>query len=188
MVYLQLFLTFFKIGVISFGGGMGMLPVMLDEIVFKGGLITEESFYNMVAVSESTPGPIAVNMATYLGYDIGGVLGSLVATLSVVLPAFIIILLIAICLKKLFNNKYLNGAVTAVSPVIISLLFVTGVLLILQTVLAGFKSTVTAFNYKQLILITSLFIIYYAYKSKFKKNVNPIILVILGGIFGAILL
>ena len=95
MIYLKLFLTFFEIGMFTFGGGYAMISLIRDKALALGWL-TEEELLNMIAVSESTPGPIAVNMATFVGSTQGGVLGSLVATIGVVLPSFIIILLVCL--------------------------------------------------------------------------------------------
>ena len=94
MIYLELFLQFLKIGAVSFGGGYGMISI-IHETVVNCGWLTSEQFLNFVAVSESTPGPIAVNMATFVGSSQGGILGAFVATLGVILPAYIIMLLIA---------------------------------------------------------------------------------------------
>ena len=94
MIYLQLFLTFLEIGAVSFGGGYAMIPLIREKVISHGWLV-EEELLNMIAVSESTPGPIAVNMATFIGSEQGGVLGAMLATLGVVLPSFIIILLIS---------------------------------------------------------------------------------------------
>ena len=93
-IYLLLFLTFLKIGAVSFGGGYGMISLVREEVL-QHGWLTEEQFVNMIAVSESTPGPIAINMATFIGSMQAGIWGSVCATLGVVLPSFIIILLIA---------------------------------------------------------------------------------------------
>ena len=92
MIYLYLFLEFFKIGLFTFGGGYAMIP-LVREVVLQYGWMTEETFTTFIGVCESTPGPIAVNMATYIGSTTGGFLGSLLATLGVILPSFIIILL-----------------------------------------------------------------------------------------------
>ncbi|MDO4387133.1 MAG: chromate transporter, partial [Clostridia bacterium] len=92
MIYLRLFLTFLMIGAVSFGGGYGMIS-LIRETVISNGWLTESELINFIAVSESTPGPLAVNMATFIGASQGGILGSLLATLGVVLPSFVIILL-----------------------------------------------------------------------------------------------
>ena len=102
MIYLKLFLTFFKIGVLSFGGGYGMISLIREETLINGWL-TEDEILNLIAVSESTPGPIAVNIATFVGSTQAGILGSLLATLGVILPSFIIILIIAALIQNLLK-------------------------------------------------------------------------------------
>ena len=113
MIYLRLFLNFLMIGALSFGGGYGMVS-LVRETVLSNGWLTENEFLNFIAVSESTPGPLAVNMATFIGSTQGGILGSFVATLGVVLPSFLIILLIASALKNLMKyapvNAFLSGS------------------------------------------------------------------------------
>ena len=107
MIYLQLFIEFFLIGLFTFGGGYAMIP-LVRETVLENGWLTEAQFYDFIGVCESTPGPIAVNMATFIGSDQAGVLGSICATLGVVLPSFIIILIIAIiiCTALTFNIPF----------------------------------------------------------------------------------
>ena len=94
MIYLELFLTFFMIGLFTFGGGYAMLPLIQEQVIGKGWM-TSEQIVDFIAVSESTPGPFAVNRATFIGTQMGGVLGAVCATLGVVLPSFIIILIVA---------------------------------------------------------------------------------------------
>ena len=133
MICLQLFLEFFKIGLFCFGGAFGMIP-LIEETVVKHGWLTESEFFNLIGVCESTPGPIAVNTATYVGSVMGGPLGSIAATLGVVLPSFFIILLIATVMKNLTNNTYFKGFMQGVKPVIVALILSTGSLLLLKTV------------------------------------------------------
>lgn len=133
MIYLQLFLEFFKIGLFCFGGAFGMIP-LIEETVVKHGWLTESEFFNLIGVCESTPGPIAVNTATYVGSVMGGPLGSIAATLGVVLPSFLIILLIATVMKNLTNNTYFKGFMQGVKPVIVALILSTGSLLLLKTI------------------------------------------------------
>lgn len=133
MIYLQLFLEFFKIGLFCFGGAFGMIP-LIEETVVKHGWLTESEFFNLIGVCESTPGPIAVNTATYVGSVMGGPLGSIAATLGVVLPSFFIILLIATVMKNLTNNTYFKGFMQGVKPVIVALILSTGSLLLLKTI------------------------------------------------------
>ena len=186
MIYLELLLTFLKIGVVSFGGGMGMIPIIKTEVLTNGWL-QEEEFFNMIAIAESTPGPIAINMATYIGNMQGGFLGALIATLAVILPAFIIILTIAAVLNNLFKNRYVLGAVEGVTPVIVSLLISTGLFLMIECVIGDIHGSI-AFDYKKLIIISVLFIGYGAYYIIRKKKFNPILLIAISGILGGIFL
>ena len=132
MAYFLLFIEFFKIGLLSFGGGYGMLPLMEETVVGRG-WITSTQFFDFVGVAESTPGPIAINMATFIGASQAGILGSFLATLGVVLPSFIIILLIAAVLKNLTDNPYFAGFMKGVKPVVTGLILTTGLLLLLRS-------------------------------------------------------
>ena len=132
MKYLLLFLEFFKIGLFSFGGGYGMLPLMEETVVGRS-WVTSAQFFDFVGVAESTPGPIAINMATFIGASQAGILGSALATLGVVLPSFIIILLIAAVLKNLTDNPYFAGFMKGVKPVVTGLILTTGFLLLLRS-------------------------------------------------------
>ena len=116
MIYAVLFFEFFKIGLFCFGGAFGMIP-LIEETVTEHGWLSETQFFDFVGVCESTPGPIAVNMATYVGSTQGGLLGSICATLGVVTPSFIIILLIASVLKNFTENRYFKGFLKGVKPV-----------------------------------------------------------------------
>ena len=108
-LYLDLFWTFFKIGLFTFGGGYVMLGIIEKEVTEKKQWITKEDMFNLLAIAESTPGPFAINAATFIGYKRGKVLGSFVATLGVVLPSFIIIVTISIFLNQFESNKYIQG-------------------------------------------------------------------------------
>ncbi len=133
MIYLQLFLEFFKVGLFCFGGAFGMIP-LIEETMVNHGWLTEAEFFNLIGVCESTPGPIAVNTATYVGSVMGGPLGSVAATLGVVLPSFFIILLIAAVLKNLTDNKYFKGFMRGVKPVVVALILSTGSMLLLKAI------------------------------------------------------
>ena len=114
-VYLRLFWEFFKTGLFAVGGGMATLP-FLKDIGQSTGWYTYTDLMNMLAVSESTPGPIGINMATYVGFTVGGVPGAILATLSEVAPSIIIILIIAVMLKKFRDRKYVNNAFYGLRP------------------------------------------------------------------------
>lgn len=121
MIYLQLLWAFFKIGALTFGGGLAMIPLIEEEVVTRGWISAAE-FVNFIAVAESTPGPIAINMATYVGSELGGVLGAFCATLGVVLPSFIIILIIARCYEKFKKNTVVKGCMTGLKPCVVGLI------------------------------------------------------------------
>ena len=121
MIYLELFLTFFKIGAFTFGGGYAMLPLIQSETI-AAGWIDGERLLNFVAVAESTPGPFAINIATYIGAETGGVLGALCATLGVVLPSFIIILIVAKCYMAFRRSRVVEGIMTGLRPTVVGLI------------------------------------------------------------------
>ena len=120
MIFLKLFLTFLKIGAVSFGGGYGIVPVIRQEMLSLG-WITDEKLLDMIGISESTPGPIAVNMATFVGYEREGVLGAIVATLAVVLPAFLVMLLVYRILARVRASKSLGIVLDAIRAVVVGL-------------------------------------------------------------------
>lgn len=132
MILLDLFLTFLLIGAVSFGGGYGMISLVREQVLAHGWL-TESEFLDMIAVSESTPGPLAVNMATFIGSSQAGFPGALVATLGVVLPAFLIILLIAAVLKNLLRYHGVEAFLSGVRPTVVGLILGTAVVLGLAT-------------------------------------------------------
>ena len=135
MILLDLFLTFLLIGAVSFGGGYGMISLVREQVLAHGWL-TESEFLDMIAVSESTPGPLAVNMATFIGSSQAGFPGALVATLGVVLPAFLIILLIAAVLKNLLRYRGVEAFLSGVRPTVVGLILGTAVVLGLATLFA----------------------------------------------------
>lgn len=142
MIFLQLFWTFFKIGLFTFGGGYAMLPLIEAEVTAQGWM-TRQALVDFVAVSESTPGPFAVNIATYVGSCTAGssgagmaLLGSTCATLGVVLPSFLIILLLARCYAAFQQNYWVRGALTGLRPATVGLIG-AAVLSTAQTALLG---------------------------------------------------
>lgn len=185
LIYLLLFFEFFKIGLFTFGGGYAMIP-LVREVVLKYNWATEEEFYNFLGVCESTPGPIAVNMATYVGATQGGPLGSICATLGVVLPSFIIIILVASILKKFISNKYFQEFLNGVKPVVIGLISVTGIMLIVKCI--GFSSLGEfSFDYKSFIILVLIAFIFYFTKFVFKKKINTILLIVISAILGILI-
>ena len=191
MIFLQLFWTFFKIGLFTFGGGYAMLPLIQEEVLNKG-WIAQEFLVNFVAVSESTPGPFAINMATYVGSEVGlafgnlGVfgafLGSVCSTLGVVLPSFIIILLVAKIYDKFKKSKTVKGLMSGLKPTVIGLMS-NAVLSIALTVFfplgLAFNVFTTPQFYVALVLFVSMCILAF-------KKVNPIIIIGISALIGVL--
>ena len=181
MTYLELLIGFLKVGCFSFGGAYGAIPLIRD-VVMSYGWMTEEELTYMIAVSESTPGPIMVNLATFVGNTQGGIIGAILATLAVVLPSFLIILLVSAVMKKLLKNKYVQAALRGLKPCIIGLVMATGVFMVITHCLsltAGFMV-----DWKALLLTVVLAAVLYLSKPLFKKKVSPIILIIISAILG----
>ena len=182
MICLTLFLEFFKIGLFCFGGGFGMVP-LIREAVLKHGWLSENAFYNFVGVCESTPGPIAVNMATYIGSVQGGILGSLSATAGVILPSFLIILLVAAVLRGLTENRYFKGFLRGVKPVIIALILSTGTVLLAKAV--GYVSLrVFAADFVSITVFALLTATYFVTKAVFKRRIPTALLILLSALLG----
>ena len=184
MIYLLLFLEFFKIGLFTFGGGFAMIP-LVEEVVLKHGWLSESAFYNFIGVCESTPGPIAINMATYVGSMQGGLLGSVVATLGVVLPSFIIILIIASVLKKFTDNKYFKAFIKGVKPVVVALILSVGVILLAKSL--GYVSIHEfSFDLVNIIIFAIVCAIFWGVKLIFKKKITTIPLILISAGLGIV--
>lgn len=134
MILLHLFLVFLEIGAVSFGGGYGMIS-LIREAVLSNGWLTEEAYLNLIAVSESTPGPLAVNIATFVGASQAGLPGALAATWGVVLPSFCIILLIAALIRNLLRYAGVRAFLSGIRPCVVALILATAVTMGLHTLL-----------------------------------------------------
>ena len=184
MIYLELFLTFFEIGMFTFGGGYAMISLIRDKAITLGWL-TEEELLNMVAVSESTPGPIAVNMATFVGSSQGGFLGSLVATLGVVLPSFILILLISALIRNFLKYSGVQAFMKGVRPCVIALILATAVTMALGTLLNF--TTVTGGispDLRGIAILAVLVAFAWIFKGIKKKKPSPIWMILLSAGLG----
>ena len=181
MIYLDLFLGFLKVGCFAFGGAYGAIPLVRD-VVMSYDWLSDETLTYMIAVSESTPGPIMVNLATYVGSNQAGFWGAVVATLAVVLPSFFIILLVTALLKSALKNKYVQAVLSGLKPCVIGIVLATGVYLIVQNCL--FVSNGMNIDIISLVITLALAIIMIAYKHVSKKKMSPIILIILSAIIG----
>ena len=188
MIIFELFYTFFIIGLFTFGGGYAMIPLMESQIVSKGWL-TVNALYDYIAISECTPGPFAINVATFVGSSMGGFIGSVAAVIGVVLPSFIIILLLATILRKFSRNRFYLGAINGVKPIIISLITSTVLFLVIKTIFFGdYSLSTNNFNFDRKVL--SLFLIIlgfnFIYKKVFKKPLGAITLLIISALAGIV--
>ena len=187
MIFLKLFLTFLKIGAVSFGGGYGMISLIRDDCLSNAWL-TEEELLNFIAVAESTPGPIAVNMATFVGSSQGGILGAFLATLGVVLPSFAIIILIASVFTRLLKYAGVKATLGGIRPAIIALILGTAATMLLSLVF-GIKSIGSefSFDFKSAIVLAVVFLISFGYSKWKKKQFSPILLILISGALGIVL-
>ena len=187
MIYLRLFLTFLKIGAVSFGGGYGMISLIREDCM-KNAWLTEEELLNFIAVAESTPGPIAVNMATFVGSSQGGLGGALLATLGVVLPSFVIILLIVALLTKLMKYAGVKATLGGIRPAVVGMILATAftmflsVVFQLKTLQGGYQ-----FQWKSLCIFLVIALVSFAYAKWRKKKISPILLIVLSGLLGVVL-
>lgn len=179
MTFLELFLTFLKVGAFTFGGGYAMLPLIQEEVLAHGWL-TEEALINFIAVSESTPGPFAVNIATYVGTTVGGVFGAVCATLGVVLPSFVIILIVAKCFEKFKNSFVVSSCMNGLKPAVIGLIG-AAVLSVAATVFFPDGLTFSVFSHLPVYLSLAIFGV--AAVMAFKK-VHPILIICLSAAAG----
>jgi len=172
MLYLQLFLTFFKIGLFGFGGGYAISALIQNEVVVVNSWITTEQFTDIMAISQATPGPIAINCATFVGYSVtNSIFGSALATIAVILPSLIIVGLISIFYKKFRENKIIGYALWGLKPLVVGLLASAAILL------CNKENFIDIYSYVIFFIVAALTI----------KKVNPILLLCLAGISGIII-
>ena len=185
MIYIELFLNFLVIGAVSFGGGYGMISLVRETVLSRGWL-TESEFMSFIAVSESTPGPLAVNMATFIGSSQGGIFGAFIATLGVVLPSFVIILIIAAVLKNLL--KYAGVNASGVRPCIVAMIIATAISMGLNTLLgfADYTSSIAP-DLRSIIIFMILFTVSFLLKKIWKKKLSPILMIVLSAVLGIVL-
>lgn len=184
---LKLFLTFFEIGAVSFGGGYGMISLIREKVLLHGWL-SEAEFLSFIAVSESTPGPLAVNMATFIGSSQDGVLGALFATLGVVLPSFFIILLIAALIHDLLKYAGVEAFLSGVRPCVVALILSTALTMGLSTLL-GVSSTADAPapSWRGIGILALLAVVRLVWQKAMGKAPSPIGMILLSAVLGALL-
>lgn len=181
MIYVELLLAFLKVGFFSFGGAYGAIPLIRD-VVLSHGWMSEEYLTYMIAVSESTPGPIMVNMATFVGSTQAGFLGSAVATFGVVFPSFCVILLVTAILKNLTDNKYFKAILQGLKPCVIGIILATGLHLIVTNCVMMKDSL--GVDIKAICILLILVAIMLGYQKITKKKLSPIMLIVISAVVG----
>ena len=185
MIYLDLFLGFLKVGLFSFGGAYGAIPVIREVVMANSDWgITEDKFAYLLAISESTPGPIMVNTATYIGNEVGGILGSALATFTVCLPAFIIILVLSMILKNFLKNPYVQGVLNGIKPCIIGIILATGLHMIIENAFADNFSIPK--NWQAFVIMAILIVAMFIYKRTKGKAISPIMLIAVAAVSGIV--
>lgn len=183
MIYLELFWGFLKVGCFSFGGAYGAIPLIRD-VVRSYGWLDDAAISDMIAVSESTPGPIMVNLATYVGSDRAGVLGAVVATLAVILPAFVIILLLMAALKRLLKSRLFNGVLKGLEACVGGIILATGAWLLWECCGPAGEGRL---DWRTLLIAGLLACLLLASKPLFGKKCSPILLIAVSAGLGALL-
>lgn len=173
MIYLQLLYSYLKIGFFGFGGGYAMLSLIQNEVVVQNQWMTNAQFTDIVAISQMTPGPIAINSATYVGYTVAGFWGSVVATTAVCLPALTLMILITRFFLQLRDNRYVKGAIAGMKPIVVGMIGAAALLLMFPKSADG-ASFIDGWSW-------ALFAV--AMAASLKK-VNPILLIVLGAMTG----
>ena len=191
----QLFLTFFLIGMFTFGGGYAMLSLIQAEVVVKHAWLSESMFADIVAISQMTPGPIGINCATYVGYDVltasgaghlMGVVGSLTATLAITLPSFIIVLLLVRFYNRVKGSPMFEGVMSVIRPAVVGLIGAAAIVLMFKVDWNGLAPSLQVVeenfpDWKSWCLFAAAFV------ASFKFKVNPILLIVLSGVMGLLL-
>lgn len=180
---LELLIGFLKVGLFSFGGAYAAIP-LITRVVEQYNWITREELIYMIAISESTPGPIMVNLATFIGYDKAGILGSIVATLASILPAFLIMLALVTIFKKWLENKYFKAVIKGLQPCVIGIILSAGLVMMYKNIF--FSTAVRAVDPYAIAITITLAAMVILYKRKNKKELSPIAIIIFGAILGII--
>ena len=173
MVYLNLLIAYLKIGLFGFGGGYAMLSLIQYEVVDKHHWLSLQEFTDVVAISQMTPGPIGINSATYIGYTVtGNVWGSVIATIAVCLPSFLLVLLISFFFARFKKNKYVAAAFTGLRPMTVGLIAAAALIMM---------NGENFIDYKSVLIFAAAFYLTWRYK------VHPILMICMAGVAGVIL-
>lgn len=184
MIYLRLFFEFFKTGLFAVGGGLATIP-FLQEMADRTKWFTRDFLSDMIAVAESTPGPIGVNVATYAGFTTAGIPGAILATLGLITPSVIIILVVSMMLQKFKNNLYVDRAFYGIRPMVVGMIAAVALNLFFSSVLkidfSSFKESISLVDWR---LILMFFAFLFATR---KWKLHPILYIVIAGVLGAIL-
>ena len=181
MIYLELFLGFLRVGCFAFGGAYGAIPLIRD-VVLSYGWLSDEMLTYMIAVSESTPGPIMVNLATYVGSSQAGLAGAAIATLAVVLPSFLILLLIMAVLKNALKSSYVQAVLRGVKPCIIGIILATGVYMTFHSCIP--LTGMPALDIRTAAIALILIVVMSGTRAVKKKKLSPILLIVISACLG----
>ena len=181
MIYLKLFWDFFKVSCFTFGGAYGAIPLIRD-MVLGNGWISDERLSYMIAVSESTPGPIMVNMATYIGNDQAGFWGSLLATAGVVLPAYLVIMLVIGILKNAVSNPWVQSVLRGLKPCVVGIVLATGSYMVISNALPG-----GSYGLRGLLVTGGLGAALWLWPRLTKKKLSPIALICVSAVLGMVI-
>lgn len=176
LTLLQLLWSYLKIGFFGFGGGYAMLSLIHSEVVVRNGWLTNGEFSDIVAISQMTPGPIALNSATYIGYEVAGIAGSVVATIAVCIPALTVMMLLTRFFLKLHDNRYVKGVVKCMRPVVVGMIASAALLLMFPHSEDG-RSFIDVWSW----------IIFALTLAASARRINPILLLVLSGIAGVLI-
>ena len=169
---IELFISIFKIGAFTFGGGYAMIPLIEEEVVNNKGWLSKEEFVDILIVAQSLPGALAVNTSIFLGYKISGILGAITALMAVILPSFFIILIIAIFFMQFRNNYYINAAFQGITAAV-PMLVLVGVISLSKGLSKNLRTILT-------IIIALIALMFF--------NIHPVLVVVISGVYGAIFL
>ena len=180
MIYLELFFGFLKVGLFTFGGAYAAIP-LIRETTLAYGWASEETLMDMIAIAESTPGPIMVNLATYIGFTRGGVPGAALATLAVALPAFAVMLAVSLILKRFLSAKPVQAAMRGLIPCVVGVILVTGAGMALHALL---PAEAGALSWKPFAILAILAAIAFGTKPLLKRKLSPIALIAIAAALG----
>ena len=188
MIFFELFYTFFLIGLFTFGGGYAMIPMIQEQVVGKG-WVSVDALTDFIAISEVTPGPFALNISTFVGSNVAGPFGAVCSTLGVILPSLIIIIIVAMIMNKFIKNRFVQGALNGVKPIVLALILSTALLLFVKVIFFGGHSITGEFTFdlRSFTLLITLVMFLIIYKKINKKSLNPILLLGLSALMGIII-